>query len=222
MSDNPIKDLEAFAKDALYAAVGLGVLGFQKAQVRRREIAEALAERGVDVGGQVRAAGQTLRPSLENLRPSLENLRPPLENLRPQIDAVRPNLDALRPPVEAIGTELRAAAIALRPQVESLGAGIADLLKTLDEHAAPVRREVDARVSDIEEHLPPGARAGFAQLRARAAGPEETVRWLIGVLEHMSQSSGAAGEGGGKDDAGEPAPGGSAEEPRDAEPPATE
>jgi hypothetical protein len=30
------------AKDATYTAVGLGVLGFQKAQVRRREIQRAL------------------------------------------------------------------------------------------------------------------------------------------------------------------------------------
>lgn len=168
MSDNPIKDFEDFARDAVYAAVGLGVIGFQKAQVRRREIADALAERGVDVGEQVRAAGGTLRP--------------PLEGLRPQIDAIRPKIDALRPQAEAIGVQLLAAAVALRPQFESLGAGVADLLKSVDEHAGPMRREVDSRVSGLEEHLPPGARAGFAQLRARASGPEETLHWLMGLL----------------------------------------
>lgn len=167
MSDNPIKDFEQLARDAVYAAVGFGVLGFQKAQVRRREIADALAERGVDLS-QIRATGQPLKP--------------PVESLRPQIDA-------LRPQAEAIATQLRAAAVALRPQIESLSAGVGDLLKSVDEHSAPVRHEVEARVSDIEEHLPPGARAGVAQLRARAAAQEETLRWLIGLLTHDSGSS---------------------------------
>ena len=169
MSDNPMKDFEQFARDAAYAAVGLGVLGFQKAQVRRREIAEALSEKGIDLGEHVRTAGQTLRP--------------------PGVDHLRPQIDALRPQAEAIATQLKAATVALRPQIESFGAGVADLLKSVEEHTAPVRQEVDARVAEIEGHLPPAARAGFAQLRARAATQEETLRWIIGLFVPESRSS---------------------------------
>lgn len=191
MSDNPIKDVEEFARDAVYAAVGLGVLGFQKAQVRRREIADALAHKGVDLGEPVRAAGHTLRP--------------PFDALRPQLDALRPQIDALRPQAEAIGTQLMAAAAALRPQIESLGSGVADLLKSMEEHAAPMRQGVDARVSEIEEHLPPGPRAAFDQLRARAAAQEEALHWIIRLLSPESHSSEAGdAEGTGKPDAGEP------------------
>lgn len=202
MPDNPIKDFEQFARDAVYAAVGFGVLGFQKAQVRRREIADALAEHGVDVGAQVRAAGQTLRP---------------LEGLRPQIDA-------LRPQAEAIGVQLRAAAVALRPQFESLGAGVADLIHSVDEQTAPVRHEVDVRISEIEEHLPPGARAGVAELRA--ALRQERLHWFLGLLAPESRTSPAAG---GEGTAGEPGTGDRAGEPGDdpagesgGEPPAME
>jgi hypothetical protein len=163
--------------------------------VRRREIADALAERRADVGEQVRAAGHTLRP--------------PLEGLLPQMEALRPQIEALRPQAEAIGTQLRAATIALRPQLESLGAGVADLVRAVEDHAGPVRHEFDARVSEIEEHLPPAARAGFAQLRARAAAQEEILHWVVGLLAPESRST--DGEGG----AGEP-------QDAEGEPPATE
>jgi hypothetical protein len=179
MSDNPMKDFENFARDALYTAVGLGVLGFQKAQVRRREITETWGGKGIDFGQQVRSAGQNWRPPVHAQ----------IEALRPQIEALRPQIDALRPQAEAIGTQLLAATVALRPQIESVGASLADLLKSMDEHAAPVRHEVDARFSEIEGHLPPPARAGFAQLRARAAVQEETLRWIIGLFAPASPSS---------------------------------
>lgn len=37
-------------KDAAYVAVGLGLLGFQRAQVRRREVMKQLSDAGVDPG----------------------------------------------------------------------------------------------------------------------------------------------------------------------------
>lgn len=207
MPDNPIKDFEHFARDALYAAVGFGVLGLQRAQVCRREVTEKLSQRRAEMGEQARAAGETLRPPLDTLRPHFDALRP-------QMDALRPQVDAMRPQAEAIGTQLRAAAVALRPQLESLGAGVAGLLKSMDEHSGSVRHEVDARVSEIEEHLPPGARASFAQLRARAAMQEETLRWVLGLLWPESRSSETSGE----ETAGEE----SAEEPGPGAPPAME
>ena len=42
MPGDPLDDLRASARDALYVGVGLGVLGFQRLQVQRRELERAL------------------------------------------------------------------------------------------------------------------------------------------------------------------------------------
>ena len=43
MAQHPIEGLTAVAKDAMYVSVGLGVIAFQRLQVRRNELAHALA-----------------------------------------------------------------------------------------------------------------------------------------------------------------------------------
>ena len=42
MADATVSDITKTAKDAAYVAVGFGVIAFQKAQVRRREIEKQL------------------------------------------------------------------------------------------------------------------------------------------------------------------------------------
>lgn len=52
-------DVQKTLKDALYVTVGLGVIGFQKAQVRRRELTKQVEDQRKRVEGQVAAgAGQ--------------------------------------------------------------------------------------------------------------------------------------------------------------------
>jgi hypothetical protein len=45
MADNPLDDLAAAVKDATYVTVGLGVIAFQRLQVRRKELEKEIAER---------------------------------------------------------------------------------------------------------------------------------------------------------------------------------
>jgi hypothetical protein len=49
-----LPDLRKLATDAVYVTVGLGVLGFQRAQVRRRELQQ-------QVGAQLGGAGEQLQ-----------------------------------------------------------------------------------------------------------------------------------------------------------------
>lgn len=42
MAPDPLDDLRRGARDVIYTGVGLGILGFQHAQVRRRELEKAL------------------------------------------------------------------------------------------------------------------------------------------------------------------------------------
>ena len=45
MADNPLDDLASVVKDATYVTVGLGVIAFQRLQVRRKELEKEIAER---------------------------------------------------------------------------------------------------------------------------------------------------------------------------------
>lgn len=45
MADNPLDDLASAVKDATYVTVGLGVIAFQRLQVRRKELEKEIAER---------------------------------------------------------------------------------------------------------------------------------------------------------------------------------
>lgn len=90
-------DLRKSATDAAYIAVGVGVLGFQQAQVRRRET-QATVERWVkDLrAGAEELAGdprQRVEPVVEELRnrvePVVEQLQALPEQLAKAIDAAR-------------------------------------------------------------------------------------------------------------------------------------
>jgi hypothetical protein len=69
MPDRPGEDLlsqvSAVASDALYVAVGFGVLGFQRLQVRRRELEAQLPP---EVTGVLRAAGERLGAAVADVR----------------------------------------------------------------------------------------------------------------------------------------------------------
>ncbi len=45
MADNPLDDLASVVKDATYVTVGLGVIAFQRFQVRHKELEKEIAER---------------------------------------------------------------------------------------------------------------------------------------------------------------------------------
>lgn len=63
-------DADAGLRDALYAAVGFGVLGFQQAQLRRRQLQRELARLAGELDGKV-------EPVLDDLVARLpDDLRP--------------------------------------------------------------------------------------------------------------------------------------------------
>jgi hypothetical protein len=63
--DDLFSQVSAVASDALYVAIGLGVLGFQRLQVRRREIEAQLPP---EVSGVLRAAGERLGAAVADVR----------------------------------------------------------------------------------------------------------------------------------------------------------
>jgi hypothetical protein len=59
-----VPEIPSFVKDATYVAIGFGVLGFQRAQVQRRELAGAIEDHVKLVEERLEAASGQLRSLL--------------------------------------------------------------------------------------------------------------------------------------------------------------
>jgi len=77
MDDGPgTADVAAWLRDALYTTVGLGVLGVQQAQVRRRDLQKELARLAVEVEERVDPLLDDVEARLpDDLRPLLTQAR---------------------------------------------------------------------------------------------------------------------------------------------------
>jgi hypothetical protein len=64
-TDDLFSQVSAVASDALYVAVGFGVLGFQRLQVRRRELEAQLPPEVTEV---LRAAGERIGAAVADVR----------------------------------------------------------------------------------------------------------------------------------------------------------
>jgi hypothetical protein len=51
MAQNPLDDVAAAMKDAAYVSVGLGVIAFQRLQVRRNELNKAISAQAEEARG---------------------------------------------------------------------------------------------------------------------------------------------------------------------------
>jgi uncharacterized membrane-anchored protein YhcB (DUF1043 family) len=86
-----MNDVTKTLKDAGYVLVGMGVIGFQKAQVRRQELTKELSGRTKDlesqlneVRTQVAKAAETLQERIEPVLGEVESRLTGLEALLPE------------------------------------------------------------------------------------------------------------------------------------------
>ena len=103
-----VQTVASRARDAAYVAVGLGVLGLQRAQVQRQELARRSTEmdqRLADLRAGLGAGGQQLGEWLDTTVQFLESSFEPLEQqLPPQ---ARELAEKARTQLSALGTQLR-------------------------------------------------------------------------------------------------------------------
>jgi hypothetical protein len=71
MARSPIDDVASAAKDAAYVSVGLGVIAFQRLQVRRNELKKALGSQTDEAMGALEAVGTLVGDRLKLLEERL-------------------------------------------------------------------------------------------------------------------------------------------------------
>lgn len=147
-------DLNTIVKDSAYAAIGFGVLGFQKAQVRRRELIEQLSAQG----GNMAQLGQ----QLENISAEVGNQLNSLgEQLGAQLSGLRSSAGGA--PVDTARTQL------------------VEVAKLVDRQVSPVRQQLDGAIVEFTDHLPEPTRGLVLSLRSAAQSQEAAVRSAIGL-----------------------------------------
>ncbi len=104
----PNRYLSTLAKDALYVTVGLGVIGFQKAQVQRRELRGRLKGQLDDAGKRVEGRLKTIEERLEGIETLVDTVLDRVEERLPE-------------QARAASQQARTAARATRSQVRALG-----------------------------------------------------------------------------------------------------
>jgi len=71
MARSPIDDLTSAAKDAAYVSVGLGLIAFQRLQVRRNEVSKALSGQAEEARSALDGVGTLVGDRLKLLEERL-------------------------------------------------------------------------------------------------------------------------------------------------------
>lgn len=150
-------DVNNALKDGAYIAVGLGVLGFQRAQVRRVELTKQLESQLAGLGD----LPTTITKQVETYRKQAVT----------QAEQFG----------EQVNEQFASAGKLLEGPAEIIRLQFTELAKTLDERFEPYRRQFDQQIDRLEERLPEGAKTVVQQVRAAATAPEHLFRTAAGL-----------------------------------------
>lgn len=145
-------DFNETVREAAYVAVGLGVLGFQRAQVQRVELMKQL------------------EAQLSNLSELTNTLNSQAETY---LNTAREQIAEAREQFNRISTEL--------PDAGAVRDQLADLAKAVDDAIAPARQQFEEQLDRLEELLPEAARNVVQAARAAAGTQARTIRTAVGL-----------------------------------------
>jgi hypothetical protein len=111
------ENIQSFVKDAFYVTVGLGVIGFQRAQVQRQELRKQLETQLGDARHQLEKAGKTLEDRVKVVEERLEGVEDRFETLFEQFE------ERLPEQARELVKQARDAAKEARGQLRALAAG---------------------------------------------------------------------------------------------------
>lgn len=150
-------DFNEAVKEAAYVAVGLGVLGFQRAQVQRVELMKQLEAQLENLSSLTRSFSSQTERYLATAREQIADARAQLNRLSSDI------LPSDRPDAAAVRGQLT------------------ELAKSVDEALAPLRQQFDEQLDRLEEVLPQTARDLVQSVREAASSQEQAVRSAVGL-----------------------------------------
>lgn len=102
------EDLTKTAKDAAYVAIGLGVMGFQRAQVRRRELIDLAKQQMPTLETNIHDARAEIARRAQDLDTRVTDLFSKLETrVQPVEEKLPPQAQALLGQAREAGTQLR-------------------------------------------------------------------------------------------------------------------
>lgn len=111
------EEISKTARDAAYVVVGLGVLGFQRAQVRRQELSKRLAEPRAQVEGTIGGVREELTRRAKDVDERVEEA---IARLEASLEPIEQRLPAqARTLVEQARTQARGARQQLRALILS-------------------------------------------------------------------------------------------------------
>jgi DNA repair ATPase RecN len=137
-------EVATWARDVAYVAVGLGVLGFQRAQVERRQLQQRLGTDLPHVEGRLADVRSAL-PDLADVRSALPDLAD-VRSALPDLAAVRSALPDL--------ADVRSAVADLA----DLRSAVATSLQRLDEVVEEATQLIESTLEPLEHQMPAAAR----------------------------------------------------------------
>ena len=109
-----VEDVTKFAKDALYVGVGLSVIGFQKAQVRRNEIQKQLKSQFGEARTQLDGLTKVFEDRVKLVEERLQGVEGRFDTLLEQLEERLPD------PARDVARQARTAAKDARTQVRGI------------------------------------------------------------------------------------------------------
>jgi hypothetical protein len=188
-----VADFNNAVKEGAYVAVGLGVLGFQRAQVQRVELIKQLEAQWEQLGALPTTVNAQFEGLAQSARTQAETVRTQLAD---QLSELGKRLDEVLSPVRAqltklvpgeipnlpdLGQQLTEASQAIEEQLEAARVQLAEFAKTVDERVQPVRQQLDEQIERLEQYLPAGTRTVVQSVRAAAATPQHLLRTAVGL-----------------------------------------
>jgi hypothetical protein len=188
-------ELNSALKDGVYVAIGLGVLGLQRAQVHRVEWTrqleaqwEELGKLAIKLNSQAEEHAQTARAHAGTARTQgaeqLSELSKRLDRvMAPARDQVAKVLSRELSNLPEFGQQFAEGSQALEEQLEAVRVWLIEAARALDEQVQPARQLLDEQLDRFEQRLPAGARTLVQSWRSVAATPEQIWRSNAGLDE---------------------------------------
>jgi chromosome segregation ATPase len=190
-------DFNNAVKEGAYIAVGLGVIGFQRAQAQRVEWTKQLESQWEELGklavklnsqlsSQVEAYTESARSQADTTRSEwaeqLTELSTRLEEfIAPARDQLAKLISWELPNLPDFGQQYAEAGHTLDEQLDAVRSRLVEIAKIVDDRVQPARQLLDEQMDRIEERLPTAARSMVQSWRTAAATPEQIWRQSVGL-----------------------------------------